>query len=70
MTGSEKENKDTRAPYEPPKLFNLGGGVAHAQVSQCKPGGSPAGASCLPGGAATVTACSPGAVAGGTSLVI
>ena len=65
MTGSGKEDKDTRLPYESPKLFDLGGGVAHAATLDCKPGGSPAGTMCKAGGAATTTQCNPGGAAGG-----
>ena len=64
MDNSEKEGKGSRKPYEPPKLFNLGGGVAHAQPVRCRPGGSPAAGACRDGGSATGGPCTVGNTAG------
>jgi len=62
MTNSKNGDKKEKIPYEPPRLFNLGGGVAHAAV-QCNPGGSPAGL-CKDGSMATSQQCLEGGVAG------
>jgi hypothetical protein len=63
MTNSKNGDKKEKIPYEPPRLFNLGGGVAYAAV-ECKTGGSPAG-QCKDGTMATSGRCKPGGVAGG-----
>ena len=55
MKNSKKKDKEPRTPYEPPKLLNLGGGVAYAQEGACKAGGSPG----------VVGSCRNGAVAPG-----
>ena len=76
MTNSKKKSEKSRKAYEPPKLLDLGGGVAYAQGA-CKAGGSPSistctngttatGASCGTGGAAGAS-CKPGAAAAGGS---
>lgn len=65
MTGSRKEDKKSRAPYEPPKLFDLGGGIAHAQ-SACGAGGSPGAVTCKYGGTASGGVCKAGGTAAGT----
>lgn len=64
MPNSKKDNPDTRIPYEPPRLFDLGGGVAYAQET-CEPGGSPGGAICEPGSSASGSFCESGIIAGG-----
>jgi len=64
MTDLKDENQKTRIPYEPPRLFDLGGGVAYAQAAVCNPGGSPTG-QCKSGSAAATGRCSTGTVAGG-----
>jgi hypothetical protein len=64
MTASRKEDKKSRAPYEPPKLFNLGGGIAHAQGA-CSVGGSPGFTQCNSGGAASGGRCKTGTTASG-----
>ena len=61
MTDSKK---DTRTPYEPPKLFNLGDGLAYAQVV-CTTGGLPGGVQCTPGGTANGGKCQVGYTAAG-----
>jgi hypothetical protein len=63
MTDSKDDNQKTRIPYEPPQLFDLGGGVAYAAVA-CNPGGSPTGR-CTDGSAATIGKCQIGNIAGG-----
>ena len=63
MTGEKNDNQGTRIPYEPPRLFDLGGGVAYAQAT-CKPGGSPAAGGCKSGSAATSGPCNSGGIAG------
>ncbi len=69
MTSSKDEDQENRIPYEPPRLFDLGGGVAHAAKDpKCQPGGSPGGAQCQPGGAAG-NKCQQGGVAGGKCQV-
>ncbi len=62
MTDTKDDNQRTRIPYESPRLFDLGGGVAYAAVA-CIPGGSPAG-KCKDGNAAPGI-CASGGVAGG-----
>ncbi len=64
MTDSKDNNQKTRIPYEPPRLFDLGGGVAYAAVTACSPGGSPAG-QCRSGNAAPTGKCQIGNIAGG-----
>ena len=64
MTDSKDNNQKTRIPYEPPRLFDLGGGVAYAQVATCTPGGSPTG-QCRNGNIAATSRCSTGNIAGG-----
>lgn len=65
MTEEGEKNKNSRGPYEPPKLFDLGGGVAYAQ-SVCSSGGSPGAVQCNSGGLATGGACKTGTKAGGS----
>ena len=65
MTDSQDRQKDSRAPYEPPRLFDLGGGVAYAQ-SVCNAGGTPGAVQCTPGGTASGGACKSGGTAQGT----
>ncbi|HJX33975.1 MAG TPA: hypothetical protein VJ373_02255 [Desulfatiglandales bacterium] len=62
MTGSKKDDKDNRAPYEPPRLFDLGGGVAYAQTV-CRVGGSPGAVACTSGGTASGGQCKSGGTA-------
>lgn len=62
MKKTKEEDKGSRKPYEPPKLFNLGGRVAYAQTP-CKVGGSPAVGTCRDGGMATDGSCSMGGAA-------
>jgi len=65
MTSSKDGNQKARIPYEPPKVFDLGEGVAYAakhHKRHCRPGGSPVG-KCQPGAAATGGKCQPGNVA-------
>ena len=64
MTNSQEKDKGFRKPYEPPKLLNLGGGVAYAQGVKCKPGGSPGGGVCQTGATATSSKCRSGGSAG------
>ena len=41
MTNPKDENQKTKIPYEPPRLFDLGVSVAHAQgKGKCASGGS------------------------------
>ena len=68
MKDSKKENKESRTPYEPPRLLNLGGGVAYAQ-SSCKEGGSPGIATCNTGSSATGSQCGSGGLAGASCSV-
>ena len=65
MKNSKKEGNKSRTPYEPPRLLNLGSGVAHAQGA-CQAGGSPTIATCTPGSSATSAACKTGTLAGAT----
>jgi hypothetical protein len=60
---SDKKDKQDRMPYEPPALFDLGGGVAHA-AGECLPGGSPSGGLCAEGSALDVAKCGSGGLAG------
>jgi hypothetical protein len=64
MTDSKKDNQSTRIKYEPPRLFDLGGGIAHAAPGDCKLGGSPAGGKCQAGSVAITSDCKPGQTAG------
>ena len=63
MSDSRDDDKEVRIPYESPKLFDLGGGVAHA-AAPCMPGGSPAGQHCSVGTSATGDKCEAGGTAG------
>ena len=64
MTESKDGNQKTRIPYELPKLFDLGGGVAYA-AGECKDGTVPKGLICKAGGSpGGGTGCSPGSSAG------
>jgi hypothetical protein len=62
----EKEEKEEqeKVPYEPPRLFDLGGSTAYA-AAPCNPGGSPAGGQCRNGSTATTSKCQEGSAAGG-----
>jgi hypothetical protein len=62
MTDPKNEDKKEKKPYEPPRLFDLGGGVAYA-AAECKPGGSPSG-ECKEGSMATSSKCTDGGIAG------
>lgn len=65
MTESKDGNQKTRIPYELPKLFDLGGGVAYAKgIGECKAGAAPAGLICKAGGSPGGTECSTGSSAG------
>ncbi|MBW1911797.1 MAG: hypothetical protein JRI43_01250 [Deltaproteobacteria bacterium] len=64
MTDSKKDNQSARTQYEPPRLFDLGGGVAHAAKGDCKVGGSPAGGKCKAGTLALYADCKSGSRAG------
>ena len=72
MSNEDNESKKTKRPYEPPRIFDLSGSVAHA-VARCRPGnqveegGSPSGGGekCQPGGIASGGKCQPGNLAGG-----
>ena len=64
MAGEEKKEKSGKVPYEPPKLFSLGGSTAYA-AAPCNPGGSPAGGNCKSGSTATSAQCMVGNAAGG-----
>jgi len=63
MTGSKDGNQKTRIPYEPPTLFDLGGGVAYAK-GECKNGGAPKGLVCKTGGSPGGSECKDGSSAG------
>jgi hypothetical protein len=63
MPNSKKDNPDTRIPYEPPRLFDLGGGVAYA-ADACVTGGSPIDAKCTAGTVASTDKCDTGGIAG------
>jgi hypothetical protein len=65
MKNSKKDNIETRTPYEPPRLLNLGGSVAYAQGA-CVQGGSPSIAQCNTGSTATGASCKAGTIAGAT----
>ncbi len=64
MTDLKKDSNDSRTPYEPPRLFNLGDGLAYAQVV-CTAGGLPGGVQCTSGGTALGGKCQNGATAPG-----
>lgn len=64
MKNSKKGDKELQTPYEPPRLLNLGGGVAYAQGA-CKAGGSPGTSTCTNGTTATGGKCGVGGAAGG-----
>ena len=72
MSNEDNESKKTKRPYEPPRIFDLSGSVAHAGA-KCRPGnqvgegGSPSGGGkkCQPGGIASGGKCQPGNLAGG-----
>lgn len=66
MTESKDGNQKTRIPYELPKLFDLGGGVAYAKgKGECKDGTLPAGLICKAGGSpGGGTECKSGSSAG------
>jgi hypothetical protein len=68
MKNSKKGDKASRTPYEPPRLLNLGGGVAYAQGA-CSGGGSPSIATCTTGATATGAACKGGGAAGASCKV-
>ncbi len=72
MADEKDNNQRTRIPYEPPRLFDLGVGVAHA-AKPCRPGGSPTGdcsagtnplvpATCKSGGIAAQGDCKDGGI--------
>jgi len=67
MTSPKDKEQEPKIPYESPRLFDLGGGVAYAQTP-CAPGGSPAGATCSDGGAAAGGRCKQGNTAGSWCL--
>ncbi|MCK4787936.1 MAG: hypothetical protein KAV87_29555 [Desulfobacteraceae bacterium] len=62
MTSTKDNNKRTKIPYEPPRLFDFGGGVAYA-AAPCSPGGSPAGGVCSDGNTAIPSQCRAGSTA-------
>ena len=62
MANPKNEDKKEKIPYEPPRLFDLGGGIAYA-AEKCKAGGSPAG-QCKEGNLATADQCRSGGIAG------
>jgi hypothetical protein len=64
MAEPKDKDKKTKIPYEPPRLFNLGGGVAYAQTP-CNPGGSPGAGACKEGVAAGSNYCQAGSLAVG-----
>lgn len=66
MTESKDGDLKTRIPYELPKLFDLGGGVAYAKgKGECKKGTAPAGLICKVGGSpGGGTECKSGSSAG------
>lgn len=64
MTESKDGNQKTQIPYELPKLFDLGGGVAYA-AGECKDGTVPKGLICKAGGSpGGGTKCKSGSSAG------
>ena len=62
MADDKKKERDGKLPYEPPRLMDLVGGVAHAQQSDCRQGSNP-NTSCNPGGTAVVGQCRAGSIA-------
>ena len=60
MTDEKNDNKGKKLPYEPPRLFDLGGGIAHAAAA-CQSGGS-ASLACKSGNNATGGACGDGGI--------
>ena len=64
MASTKDKEKRTKMPYEPPQLFSLGGGVAHA-AENCIPGGSPTVGACQSGSGAFASHCLSGGAAGG-----
>ena len=64
MTSPKDDKEKTRIPYEPPRLFDLGGGAAAGGGGvTCSPGGSP-GDKCTDGNLATTDRCTSGGFAG------
>ncbi len=53
------EKSKFKLPYEPPKILDLGGGVAYAGARHCKAGNVPS-AQCKAGGAAAAKQCKAG----------
>ena len=64
MKNSKDKDSEPRNAYEPPRLLDLGGGVAYAQGA-CKAGGSPGTSTCRSGTTATGGKCKVGGAAGG-----
>lgn len=64
MAKPKDKDQGTKIPYEPPRLFDLGGGVAYAQAA-CSPGGSPGAGACKSGSSAAGLQCWTGTAAGG-----
>ena len=63
MTDSKEEKKDSRIPYEPPRLLSLGGGIAYAADTVCRSGGLPYLTQCTTGGTAQAGKCKSGGTA-------
>lgn len=63
MAKPKNEDKKEKKTYEPPLLFDLGGGVAYAG-KKCTPGGSPAAGNCTEGNTAVSGQCVDGGIAG------
>jgi len=64
MTTKGDKDRNTKMPYEPPRLFDLGGvDVAYAQAD-CRPGGSPVAGQCKDGSMAPTEKCRSGGNAG------
>lgn len=63
MTSPKDDKEKIRIPYEPPRLFDLGGAAAGGGGAACNPGGSPQ-ADCKDGNAATSDKCTSGGFAG------
>ncbi len=63
MTDPKEEKKDSRIPYEPPRLFSLGGGIAYAVDTVCRQGGLPYLTQCTTGGTAQAGECKSGSTA-------
>jgi hypothetical protein len=64
MKNSNKDDKGSRTPYEPPRLLDLGGRLAYAQAA-CKAGGSPGMSTCTNGTTAMGGKCGVGGAAAG-----